>query len=241
MYGLIGYPLSHSFSPGFFEKKFARLGLEREYRLFPLKQIKDFPKLLSTNTTLQGLNVTIPYKQAVVTYLDEVDPAAASIGAVNCIAIRKSKLIGYNTDAWGFEYSLLPYLPEGQQQRALIFGTGGSSKAVQYVFDKHQIPFKQVSRNPSTNQLSYHQLSVKLLQDYTILVNTTPVGMHPKVEDCLPVPANAVTKRHYLFDLIYNPGETKFLELGRKCGSWYKNGLEMLYLQAEKSWHIWNS
>ena len=240
MYGLIGYPLSHSFSPAFFAEKFRKLGLQKRYDLYPLKSIDKFRDLLLKQPGLQGLNITIPYKQKIIPYLDAVSPAAEAIKAVNCIEFRKGKLIGHNTDVWGFEFSLIPYLPKKNHQ-ALIFGTGGSSKAVCYVFDLHQIPYRLVSTRPREEMMAYSELNEHMLEQFTILVNTTPIGMHPKVDQVLPLPFDSLSKRHFLFDLVYNPMETQFLKEGRIRGAECKNGLEMLYLQAEKSWHIWNS
>ncbi len=239
MYGLIGFPLSHSFSPAFFAAKFQQLRIEASYELFPLQQVADFKQLRSRRPKLKGLNVTIPYKEQIIPYLDELSPEASAIQAVNCIQFRDGKLIGHNTDAWGFEFSLIPYLPAGDH-RALVFGTGGSSKAICYVLTKHQIPYHLVSRTAREGILEYRQIDAHRLATATILINSTPVGMHPEVDEELPLPYDALDKGHFLFDLVYNPLETKFLKRGRIRGAYCKNGLEMLYLQAEKSWHLWN-
>lgn len=238
-YGLIGYPLDHSFSPQYFNEKFYREGIEdAAYECFPLKDIQDFPGLITSTPGLQGLNVTIPYKEAVIPYMDELGPAAQSIGAVNTIAISGDKLIGHNTDAFAFRESLRPLL-KGHHTRALILGTGGAAKAVAFALDQLKISFQMVSRNPSPGQISYQEIDRPLLGKHSIIINATPVGMAPDELHFPNIPYEYLSENHLLYDLVYNPGKTVFLIKGRQLGAAIKNGLEMLYLQADKSWDIW--
>ena len=241
-YGLIGKNISYSFSKKYFTKKFKKENLPHEYLNFDLETIDDLPEILSNYIDfLKGLNVTIPYKQSIFKYLDEVDTEAEKIGAVNTIKIiDKYYLKGYNTDVYGFEKSLTPLLKK-HHKKALIFGSGGASKAIRFVLKKLQIPFTVVSRNPAKNQLSYTDLTAKTIENNQILINCTPVGTHPKTEECIPLPYKAIGSNHLLYDLIYNPQETLFLKKGKEHGAQTKNGLEMLQLQADKSWEIWNS
>lgn len=243
-FGLIGYPLSHSFSKKFFTEKFLNENIANcEYELYPIEQVELLPELISKNVELEGLNVTIPYKLAVLPFLNEVDDAADQIGAVNCIAIERSNgrqlWRGYNTDAYGFEESLKPMLTE-DHKKALVFGDGGAAKAVKYVLNKLNIPFIVVTRSPTSNSILYDAVTPELLNDYTILINTTPLGMSPNTETCPDIPYEALTERHLAYDLVYNPEETTFLAKSSANGASVKNGLEMLYLQAERSWYIWN-
>lgn len=244
-FGLIGFPLSHSFSKKFFTEKFLNEDIpDCGYDLFPIENIDLLTKLISDNAELEGLNVTIPYKLAVLPFLNEVDEAAGQIGAVNCIAIQRNNgkefLKGYNTDAYGFEESLKPMLNE-QHKKALIFGDGGAAKAVKYVLNKLNIPFLVVTRTSTSNSILYDAVSPELLQEYTILINTTPLGMSPNTETCPDIPYEVLTERHLAYDLVYNPEETTFLAKSKIQGASIKNGLEMLYLQAERSWYIWNA
>ncbi|MEJ2903849.1 shikimate dehydrogenase family protein [Pedobacter panaciterrae] len=243
-FGLIGFPLSHSFSKKFFTEKFLNEHIpDCEYELFPIEHIGLLTELISKNIELEGLNVTIPYKLAVLPFLNEVDEAADQIGAVNCISIQRKNgqelLTGYNTDAYGFEESLKPMLNE-HHKKALVFGDGGAAKAVKYVLNKLNIPFIVVTRSPTSNSILYDAVTSTLLQDYTILINTTPLGMSPNPETCPDIPYEALTENHLAYDLVYNPEETTFLAKSRASGASIKNGLEMLYLQAERSWYIWN-
>ncbi len=236
-FGLIGYPLSHSFSPTYFAKKFEREKIEGcAYDLYPLEQIEMVKDLFASD--LLGLNVTIPYKEVVIPFLDEIDESAAAIGAVNTIKIVGGKTKGFNTDVWGFEQSLRPLLTH--HQKALILGTGGAAKAVQFVLDKLYIAYKLVSRTPEKKEIAYTEIDKNLLSEYTIIVNTTPLGMSPKVNACPNLPYEHIHKRHLLYDLVYNPAETLFMQKGKTQGAVVKNGLEMLELQAEKAWDIWN-
>lgn len=238
MYGIIGYPLTHSFSPAYFSDKFRSLGMDAQYLPFPLASIEDLPRLLLDRPTLKGLNVTIPYKESVIPFLDELDEVAGAIGAVNTITIKQGKLKGYNTDVPGFMHSLQPLL-QAQQQQALVLGTGGASKAVQYALYKMAISYQVVSRSKKAGVWTYDELSPELVRDFTLIINTTPQGMWPHTTDCPDIPYEAIGSRHLLFDLIYNPSETLFLQKGDKQGALTKNGYEMLVAQAEAAWAIW--
>lgn len=239
-YGIIGYPLGHSFSPAYFADKFQQEDISAEYNAYPLPDINAFPQLLQDNPLLRGLNVTIPHKQAVIPYLNELDDIARSIGAVNCISIRDGITRGYNTDATGFELSLRPLLSNAHTH-ALILGTGGASLAVAYVLDKLGISFSYVSRIAEQGHYTYDVLTSDIIQKHKLIINTTPLGMHPDVAARPALPYQAIGASHLLYDLIYNPAATAFLAAGKGQGAAIKNGLEMLQLQAEASWHIWNS
>ncbi|GGB25740.1 shikimate dehydrogenase family protein [Puia dinghuensis] len=239
-YGLIGYPLTHSFSQRYFSEKFEREGIKDcVYDNFSLVSIDELAAVLA-DAELCGLNVTIPYKEQVLAFLDERSPVVAAIGACNCIRIDGGRLTGYNTDVVGFEQSLLPKLGS-HHRRALILGTGGASKAVEYVLGKLGIDYRLVSRRPrpGTNELWYEQVDAALLSEYTVVVNTTPLGMYPHTEECPPLPYEAVGPEHYLFDLVYNPARTLFLQKGEERGAVVENGHAMLVIQAEESWRIW--
>jgi shikimate dehydrogenase len=240
VYGLIGYPLSHSFSKGFFAEKFAREGIkECMYESFPIPGIDELPALIAQYPELQGLNVTIPYKEAVMSYLDELSPAAAQIRAVNCIRFKDGRKVGYNTDAIGFRRSLEPLL-KSHHNKALVLGTGGAAKAVQYVLESMSIPYKLVSRQPGADMITYEQLDATMMAAHTLIINTTPLGMYPHVDAAPALPYEQLTDKHLLYDLIYNPPVTAFLRKGADKGATIKNGHEMLILQAEASWEIWN-
>jgi shikimate dehydrogenase len=238
VFGIIGYPLSHSFSPAYFKKKFEAEHIDAVYNAFPLGNIEGFTVLIKNHNELNGLNVTIPYKESVIKYLDETDAIAKAIGAVNCITIKKGRIKGYNTDVIGFEKSLLPLL-QPHHQHAFILGTGGASKAVAYVLNKLGISFQKVSRE-MTGALHYDDITPELIQHHTLIINTTPLGMYPNADAFPKLPYEAIGKQHLLYDLIYNPEETKFLSLSRAQGATIKNGFEMLEIQAEESWRIWN-
>ncbi|SMD04655.1 shikimate dehydrogenase family protein [Pedobacter nyackensis] len=243
-FGLIGYPLSHSFSKKFFTEKFRDEQIANcEYELYPIPEIGAFPGLL-TDQDLCGINVTIPYKVQVLPFLDEMDEASTAIGAVNCISITRNSagqwLKGYNTDAYGFEESLKPLL-EPHHHKALVFGDGGAAKAVKYVLNKLNIAFLVVTRKPSESSILYADVDEKLLQEYTVLINTTPLGMSPNVDTYPEIPYACLTTQHIAYDLVYNPEEPIFLREVREKGGKTKNGLEMLHLQAIRSWEIWNS
>jgi len=236
LYGIIGYPLSHSFSPAYFNEKFKRQKINALYKTFELRNINEFPELLKREKQLSGLNVTIPYKQSVLQYLDALDANAAETGAVNCIRFKEGLLKGFNTDVTGFEKSLKPLLKD-HHQNALILGSGGGSLAVQFVLKKLNVQFSVVSRN---RQLTYESLTDDMIETHTVIINTTPVGMYPNVKEMPGIPYAKIGHKHLLYDLIYNPEETKFLQAGEERGAQIKNGFEMLQLQAEESWKIWN-
>jgi len=243
LFGLLGRDISYSFSRGYFTKKFSALNLEHHsYVNFDIPKIEDFPSIIENNESIKGINVTIPYKEEVMAYLDKIDKTAKEIGAVNTIKITKrGNLKGYNSDVVGFEKSIVPLL-EKHHKKALILGTGGASKAIAYALKLNNIKYKFVSRNPKTKkQISYKDLSQEIMQDYTIIVNSTPLGTSPDVDKCPAIPYQFITSKHLLYDLIYNPEVSKFLANGKANGAKIKNGYEMLELQAEESWRIWNS
>lgn len=242
VFGLLGRNISYSFSRGYFAKKFEDLGLKNhQYKNFDLQKIKEFPQLIQQEAFLKGMNVTIPYKEEVLVYLDELDQTAKEIGAVNTIKFREQGgLKGYNTDVVGFEKSIAPYLKK-HHKRALILGTGGASKAVAYALKKNKIACKFVSRSPSEKEeISYQQLSEEIMNECHVIVNCTPLGTTPDVHLSPNIPYHLLSEQHLLFDLIYNPEVTDFLAKGKKQGAAIKNGHEMLALQAEESWSIWN-
>lgn len=240
VYGLIGYPLEHSFSKDFFTAKFDKENItDCEYRNFQLSSIEQFQTLVNTEKNLCGLNVTIPYKISVIDYLDGLSAEATDIGAVNCIKITNGKRIGCNTDCFGFENSLRPLLEE-QHTHALILGSGGSAKAVSYVLNKLKIGFTVVSSSRKENTIGYEDLTEDVMKNHLLIINTTPVGMFPAINDSPEIPFQFITGEHFLYDLIYNPGETLFMKKGKLKGAKTKNGLQMLQLQAEESWRIWN-
>ncbi len=242
LFWLIGFPLSHSFSRKFFTDKFREEHIAGcAYENFPLENIDDLPAVLEQHPHLAGLNVTIPYKEKVIPYLHHQSDVVKKTGACNCIKIVKGQLHGYNTDVTGFEESLRPLL-QAHHRKALVLGTGGAAKAIHFVLEKLGIIFLEVSRNPfSGRQISYEQLTPAVLNDHTLIINTTPVGMYPNEQDCPPLPYSDLTSRHYLFDLVYNPAKTLFLQKGEQQGAVIKNGADMLVIQAEESWRIWNS
>lgn len=242
-YGLIGKSIQHSFSPSYFAKKFAKEGIQNaQYDLFPLKHIQDFPALIKSKNNWGGLNVTIPYKEQIIPYLDGLSEEAQEIGAVNTIAFEEGKLVGYNTDVLGFEEALLSLVPAAYTGiKGLILGTGGAAKAVAYVLEKLNLSYLYVSRKEAPQQLLYQQLTEPLLQEYHLIINTTPVGQYPSMEKAPDLPYNWLGAGHFLMDLIYNPAETLFLERGRAQGANTLNGLPMLEAQAEAAWRIWRS
>ena len=244
MYGLIGYPLSHSFSKKYFTDKFLREGLtEHHYELFEIKNIDDIRDIIDNNPELIGLNVTIPYKESIIPFLDNLDESAVLVGAVNVIKINNGSLTGYNSDFYGFESSLLNWLPQNiTNLSAVVLGTGGASKAVKSVLKAKNIPYKLISRTKTANTITYEELySDSLIANSNLIINTTPLGMAPNFDDCPDIPYEQLNEQHFVFDLIYNPAETKFLAQASSQGALIKNGLEMLQLQAEKSWEIWTS
>lgn len=245
LFGLIGYPLSHSFSEKYFIEKFKKEKLNScTYKLFPLHFISELPILLSAYPELKGLNVTIPYKEQVMAFMDELDQTAIEAQAVNTITIRHSveenkyHLKGYNTDMFGFRESIRPILRNNHQQ-ALILGTGGAAKAVAAVLKSMNINYLFVSRQPKAGEVSYAELNETAIQNFPFIINCTPAGMQSQDVFCPPIPYEFITEKNFLYDLIYNPEETEFLKRGKQRGALVKNGLEMLHLQAEKAWQIW--
>ena len=235
-FGLIGKTLSHSFSEVYFNEKFLKEDIsDAEYKNFELNNISEFTDLIS-KMKLSGLNVTIPYKESVIPFLDELTPQAKAIEAVNTIQFKDNKLIGHNTDTIGFSQSIYPLLNE--RKNALILGNGGASKAVQYALKTLNIKYKIVSRKSS---FDYSDISIKSIGYYDIIINTTPLGTYPKTADFPQIPYKQLNENHLLFDLIYNPIESTFLRFGKTRNCSIKNGLEMLEIQAESSWNIWNS
>lgn len=240
-FGLIGKNISYSFSKTYFNSKFISLNLSGySYENFDIPNLEEFPSLIKRNNTLRGLNVTIPYKEEIIPYLDSLDKKAKRIGAVNTIKFTKEGLKGYNTDVYGFKKSIQPFLKESHK-KALILGTGGASKAVAFVLKELGISFKYVSRNPIGDQVGYSELNKKIMSTHTLLINCTPLGTFPDTATKPGIPYEFLTSNHLLFDLIYNPEKTAFLLSGEHKGAIICNGAEMLELQAEKAWQIWNS
>jgi len=258
-YGLIGYPLSHSFSKKYFTEKFKNEKIANHvYNLYELSNLSDFPELLRAHPKLCGLNVTVPHKIGVVRYMDWISEEAKSVGAINCIRISAEspvlaafsgevgikdhdfKLEGFNTDVYGFEHSIKPLL-KPQHKKALLLGNGGAARAVKCVLDKLEIPYTLVTRRRDRHSILFSELTAELMAEHTIIINTTPLGTSPNVQECPPIPYEYITAHHLLYDLIYNPEQTLFLKRGHDVGAATKNGYEMLVLQAEKSWEIWNS
>ena len=241
-YGLIGFPLTHSFSKKFFTEKFKREGISATYENFETEKISLFPEIIKNNRQLAGLNVTIPYKEQVIPFLNELDEAAEKVGAVNTIKIthksRYTHLKGYNTDTWGFETSLKPLLHE-HHTKALILGTGGASKAIKFVLDKLSIDYISASiEELKGKEIRYGEIDERMMSERLLIINATPLGTFPKTETYPPIPYECISEKHLLFDLVYNPEMTKFLEKGRERGATVKNGLEMLQQQALKSYEI---
>ncbi|MBO4503600.1 MAG: shikimate dehydrogenase [Bacteroidales bacterium] len=241
-FGLIGKTLGHSFSQRYFEEKFAALGrFDCHYALYELPEIGCFREFVASTPNLRGLNVTIPYKQSIMPLLDEIDAEAEAVGAVNTVKVLherdRQRLVGYNTDVEGFRRSLAGQpLPS----RALVFGTGGAAAAITHVLKQWGVEYKMVSRHPLDAMIGYDEVTGAMLKECPWLINCTPVGMWPDVEECLPLPYEALTERHFLYDLVYNPEETLFLQQGGKRGARVQNGLRMLQLQADAAWEIWN-
>ncbi|NNK81623.1 MAG: shikimate dehydrogenase [Flavobacteriaceae bacterium] len=241
-FGLLGKNIAYSFSRSYFSKKFESENLLHTYVNFDLETIDLFPETIKGNPNLRGLNVTIPYKESVIPYLNKLNKKVKEIGAVNTIKFtKKGKLVGYNTDYYGFKNALKPYLRQ-KDYKALILGTGGASKAVAYALKKLNIPYQFVSRKAkNSNHLTYSTLDKNILESYQLIINCTPLGTFPNIDICPDLPYQCIGKNHILFDLIYNPSETKFLSKGKEHGALTINGQKMLELQAEKSWKIWNS
>ena len=248
-FGLIGYPLSHSFSQKFFTEKFLQENIvNAKYDNFPIPSIESFAGLWKENPNLEGLNVTIPYKKEVIPFLQHSSAVVQEINACNCIRKFNGELYGYNTDVIGFEKSLLPFLKPHHTQ-ALSLGTGGASAAVQWVLQKLNIQFQLVSRNTNTIEantemkasLSYDQLAASVIESHTLIINTSPLGMYPNTNEAPPIAYEGITAQHHLYDLVYNPIETLFMKNGLAKGATVQNGLAMLHIQAEESWTIWNA
>ena len=244
-FGLIGFPLTHSFSKKFFTEKFKRESISAAYENFEIEKISRLTEIVEAETDLAGLNVTIPYKEQVIPFLDELDRAAEKVGAVNTIKIirkaQKIHLKGFNTDTWGFEISLKPLLRE-YHTKALILGTGGASKAIKFVLDKLNIEYISASIEELKNrEIRYKDIDRKMMSDRLLVINATPLGTYPKTDTFPPIPYEYISDEHLLFDLVYNPEMTEFLKKGRERGAIVKNGLEMLQQQALKSYEIWIS
>ncbi len=258
-FGLIGYPLSHSFSQKFFTEKFLQENIvNANYTNFPIPSIESFAALWKKNPNLEGLNVTIPYKKEVIPFLQHSSAVVQEIHACNCIRKFNNELYGYNTDVIGFEKSLLPFL-EPHHTHALILGTGGAAAAVQWVLQELNIQFQLVSRKGNAidgntleentleknaemkSSISYEQLNKSLVESHTLIINTSPLGMFPNVNEAPPIAYEGITAKHHLYDLVYNPTETLFMQKGLEKGATVQNGLAMLHIQAEESWAIWNA
>jgi len=239
LFGIVGRNIGHSFSPKYFNRKFLNENIDAEFLLFDLENIELLPEIVNSNPNLEGISVTIPYKQEVFKYLQGVSKEAENIGAVNCIKITKDGLTGYNTDVIGFKNSLLPLIEKRTNLSALVLGTGGASKAVAFVLNELNIPYKFVSRTKNDGILTYQEIDQSIIEKNLLIINTTPLGMSPKTDASPELPYQHLTENHILFDLIYNPEETKFLKEGRRAEALTKNGLEMLHLQAEAAWEIW--
>ncbi|WP_185868926.1 shikimate dehydrogenase family protein [Blattabacterium cuenoti] len=245
LFGLIGKSIGYSFSRNFFLKKFKKESiLYSDYKIFDIPKIENV-LLIFQNTCLKGCNVTIPYKESIIRFLDEISPEAKSIGSVNVVKItRNRRKIGYNTDILGFELSFKKDIEKffhKKNFKALILGTGGGSKAISFVLNKLQIPYQYVSRTRKKKFLIYEDLNKDLLKTYKVVINCTPLGTYPDINLCPPLPYQYVSSDHYFYDLVYNPNKTLFLKKAEEKGAIIKNGLEMLYLQAEESWKIWNT
>ncbi len=240
-FGLIGKNIDYSFSKTYFSEKFERENLFHSYENFDIPSIEQFPKIISETPNLKGLNVTIPYKEEVIRFLNDLDETAQKIGAVNTIKISENrKLKGFNTDFYGFQKSIENFLPL-KKKTALILGTGGASKAIAYALENLGFDFKFVSRKENSNSINYQSLNQALIENHLLIVNCTPLGTFPNIHEYPPIPYAFITENHLLFDLIYNPAETEFLKEGKIQGAKTANGLKMLELQAEKAWEIWNS
>lgn len=244
IYGLIGYPLTHSFSMRYFNNKFESENIDAEYVNFEIPDIGDLMEVISENPELSGLNVTIPYKEQIIPYMDEMDSEAALIGAVNVVKIIRGRnggirLKGYNSDAMGFQNSIAPLIND-KRRKALILGTGGASKAVYRALVNLGVEHVFVSRHPERGELAYSDLTPEVMAEHRVIINCTPLGMYPAIDNCPDIPYNLLTSDHLCYDLIYNPDVTTFMKKAQANGAEVKNGLEMLLLQAFESWNIWN-
>lgn len=240
IYGLIGKNIEYSFSRKYFNQKFNTESIAANYQNFDLENIEEFPEMLKNTSGVKGFNVTIPYKESIIPFLDDLDPTAREIGAVNTIKIKEDgRLIGFNTDHFGFSEALKHYL-KPHHTKALILGTGGASKAVSYALRELGIDFIITSRSKTTNNLLYSELTQNILAEYNLIINCTPLGTHPNIEQFPPIPTTYLSSKHLVFDLIYNPAHTKLMKLALQQEAEVTNGLRMLELQAEKAWEIWN-
>lgn len=238
-YGIIGNPLGHSFSKGFFTEKFAREGIDAEYLNFQIPEIGKLTEVLQENPELRGINVTLPYKTEVIPFLDELSNEAREIGAVNVVQIRNGHLKGFNSDIIGFTRSIQPLL-KPHHRKALILGTGGASRAIRVGLTRLGLEWKYVSRTQREGMITYEDITAETLREYEVIVNCSPVGMFPKVDECPAIPYEFLTQDNLLYDLVYNPENTLFMKKGALQGAVVKNGLEMLHLQAIASWEFWN-
>jgi shikimate dehydrogenase len=242
LFALIGFPLTHSFSKKYFTEKFAREGIDNaSFKAFSFEHINDLKTILAENKNLEGFCITIPHKKAVLNFLNNSTTAVKVMGACNCVRLKDGKLFGHNTDVLGFERSFAPLL-QPNHTKALVLGTGGASAAVKYVLNKLGITYRVVSRSQNTelNYLTYQDIDALVMANYSIIINTTPLGTFPIVDEAPELPYKLITPQHYLFDLVYNPAETTFLSYGKAQGATVKNGYDMLVLQAEENWKIWN-
>lgn len=240
-YGLIGKNISYSFSQSFFTEKFRLENRKDTYENFDLQDLSLFPELIRNTEGLKGLNVTIPYKERIIPFLDALDKEAEKIGAVNTIKVKKDgKLVGYNSDHFGFAKALEDFYPF-PEKTALVLGSGGASKAICYVLDTMSFQYKVVSRHKAPRVITYEEITEKIMADHLLIINCTPIGTYPKIDSYPPIPYHFVSSEHMLFDLIYNPDKTEFLKLGFASGARIANGLKMLEQQALKSWSIWKS
>jgi len=243
LFALIGYPLSHSFSEKYFTEKFIREQItDATFKLFPIETIELLPQMIQSNGNLNGFAITIPHKKTIIPYLYSKTDAVKKMGACNCVRIIDGKLYGHNTDVIGFEQSFIQYL-QPNHTKALVLGTGGASAAVEFVLQKLAIDYVLVSRtkNIAQNILSYADINDAIMKEYSVIINTTPLGTFPNVDEAPAIPYELISSQHYLFDLVYNPAETKFLQLGKLAGATTKNGYDMLVLQADENWKIWNT
>lgn len=246
-YGLIGFPLSHSFSAKYFNNKFEVERINAKYLNFEIEDVSKIKDIVSHDTNLKGMNVTIPHKQNVIAHLDELSDDAKGMGAVNVIKVVRSKsdknkysLIGYNTDYVGFKKSIEPLINKVIHNKALVLGTGGASKAVVYALDQMGIEWKYVSRTEGVNRITYDKIDKTIMQSHKVIINCSPIGTYPNIDECPNLPYHLISNEHLLYDLVYNPSETLFLKRGKEQGATIKNGHEMLELQAMAAWEIWN-
>lgn len=240
-FGLLGFPLTHSFSKGYFDEKFKTENItDARFQLFSFPDVNDMKTVLEQDATMEGFCITIPHKKNIIPFLAQANEVVTAMGACNCVRIKDGLLYGYNTDVEGFEVSFTAQL-QPHHTRALILGTGGAAAAVQYVLNKYNIPFRFVSRTPAPGQLTYTDLTAGVMQEYKIIINCTPLGTFPDITSAPEIPYGFITPEHYLYDLVYNPPLTRFLEQGQNQGAVTKNGYDMLTIQAEANWKIWNS